>query len=134
MMRALLSVFSTGSVILLASCEGTTTQEWKVRNASRAAIQVTPAFHVVDMQVGTTTVQSGEEVLIATSDEGRGARPDAETHIGNVERILITTDTDTAARNGTQLSDWSSSSERKRRIPGHWDHVHVLTVTDADFD
>ena len=134
MKRTPLFLLSIGLVVFFCSCEGTTTQDWKVKNLSSETIQVTPSFHVVDMQVPTTTILPGEVALIASSEEGRGARPDAETHIGNVERILITTATDTASRDGTNVADWTSSSDHKRRVPSHWAHEHVMTVTDADLE
>ena len=119
---------------MLCSCEGTTSQDWKVKNASNDTIRVSPSFHVVDMQAPTTVILPGEQVLVASSDDGRGANSNSEAHLGRIDRIVIATASDTSSKNGTLSTDWVSRSEHKKRMPSHWYHEHVMTVTDVDLE
>ena len=122
-------------VVMLGSCEGTTTHEWRVVNASSVAIEVEPAFSSLVVHEPSRSIAPGGEAVIGHEDDIRGGNSDAEVHLSYVEHItIVSSEGDTATRNGTIAGDWTSSSDHKRRMPSYWAHRHVMTVTDADLE
>ena len=130
MKQVLFTAIALLFVILLSSCEGNTTREWKIRNNSSTIIYAN--FDVIQSPVTADTIPPGETQTFAISD-ARGGNEDPGGPLDGVNSILIFNTSDTLKKDYTLETNWLISSEQKKKRPSDYYHEYIFEVENGDF-
>ncbi len=116
--------------IILSSCEGNTTREWKVTNNSSQAFQVDikSNFNMEKL----VTIETGKSEVIYVY-ETRGGDDDAGNTAEYFESFEIVSLSDSVRKDVQASPNWKSESEHAKRVPSHFEHKFTISISDDDF-
>ncbi|MAZ37660.1 MAG: hypothetical protein CL842_09445 [Crocinitomicaceae bacterium] len=129
-MRTLSILVGLFTAIVLSSCEGNTTREWKVINNSSEAFQVDMKSNFSSEKV--VTIETGKSETIYVNDT-RGGQDDAGNTSDYFESSEIVNLSNTERKDIQASSNWKSESEHAKRVPSHFEHKFTISISDDDF-
>ena len=124
------TILLIGMIVVLAGCEGQTTYNWYLKNASTSAVQVEleSPYGTID----TLEIPSGANQLILTWEQLGGNRYEQDpANYFNDSRVYNSMDT--AMKDLEQAVHWASAIDHVRKVPSIFRHDYQITITDQDF-
>jgi hypothetical protein len=131
-MRNLLFIISAS--LALVACEGNTDRFWFFTNKSSQPISVNTLHAGKFFQVVQDTVQPGEQIQLAqTNQMGGVVSADEDPGISFVAWQIETLQGDTCTKNHHDAANWSPSVTSVSKIPSNQRHEYHFSVSDSDF-
>lgn len=129
-MRTLSILAGLFTAIILSSCEGNTTREWKVINNSSQAFQVDMKSNFNSEKI--VTIETGKSETIYVYDT-RGGQDDAGNTSDYFESLEIVNLSNSVRKDILNSSNWKAESEHVKRVPSHYEHKFLISISDDDF-
>lgn len=132
--KAIFTLLSLASILLLCSCEGATEMYYTVNNQSGQAITVKSISYYSEFGDTTITeiapgVQSG---ILHRTERGGRSEPEmpsyAFSYIG-----IVNEQSDSCTKDWTFEENWPVFIRQLKRMPSEYRHDYSFIVTDSDF-
>jgi hypothetical protein len=120
--------------LALVACEGNTDRFWFFKNASQQPIAVSTQFVGMFEQAVQDTVQPGEQIQLATTNQRGGVlSPDDDPGQAFFYWEVKTLTGDTCTKELHNAENWTRSVTSLSNMPSNQRHEYIFEVVDADF-
>lgn len=127
-------VFIVIASLALVACEGNTDRFWFFKNASQQPIAVSTQFVGIFEQAVQDTVQPGEQIQLATTNQMGGVlSPDEDPGQQFLYWEIKTLKGDTCTKELHKAENWTRSVTSVSKVPSNQRHEYIFEVVDADF-
>jgi len=120
--------------LALVACEGNTDRFWLFKNASQQPIAVSTQFVGIFEQAIQDTVQPGEQIQLATTNQLGGVlSPDEDPGQQFLFWDIKTLTGDTCTKELHKAENWTRSVTSVSTVPSNQRHEYIFEVLDTDF-
>jgi len=120
--------------LALVACEGNTDRFWLFKNASQQPIAVSTQFVGIFEQAIQDTVQPGEQIQLATTNQMGGVlSPDEDPGQQFLFWEIKTLTGDTCTKELHKAENWTRSVTSVSTVPSNQRHEYIFEVLDTDF-
>ena len=120
--------------LALVACEGNTDRFWFFKNASQQPIAVSTQFVGIFEQAVQDTVQPGQQIQLATTNQMGGVlSPDEDPGQQFLYWEIKTLKGDTCTKNRLMAENWARSVTSVSKLPSNQRHEYIFEVVDTDF-
>jgi len=120
--------------LALVACEGNTDRFWLFKNASQQPIAVSTQFVGIFEQAIQDTVQPGEQIQLATTNQMGGVlSPDEDPGQQFLFWDIKTLTGDTCTKELHKAENWTRSVTSVSTVPSNQRHEYIFEVLDTDF-
>lgn len=120
--------------LALVACEGNTDRFWLFKNASQQPIAVSTQFVGIFEQAIQDTVQPGEQIQLATTNQLGGVlSPDEDPGQQFLFWEIKTLTGDTCTKELHKAENWTRSVTSVSTVPSNQRHEYIFEVLDTDF-
>ena len=120
--------------LALVACEGNTDRFWKLKNASQQSLVVSTQFVGIFEQSVQDTVQPGEQIQLATTNQMGGVlSPDENPGGPFLFWEIKTLSGDTCTKNRLLTENWTRTVTSVSKMPSNQRHEYIFEVVDSDF-